>query len=456
MAIEFKLDNTGQTDKVDLSLPPYIRLSGGWRTDYADGVTTETLDLAIEGEDDEIMDGVTALDNMAEKARLWHDDPLLPESEAYWLYLKAENETLKRALLVDLLTLPDNSGGMYNQLLGKDAAVFGLAIQRHPLWEAATSATAGSIVGLLGSVLAFASVAQYGNEPSRIKLGLSPVSGNPISGSNALKKLWIGIRPHYTTYAAFDPRLELEDGLLQGGAALATDATASPGGGGNTKVRVATVSTSGLQYYCSISIAQHDAANDLEYRGKYLVLLRCKIGAGTVGVQLRYGNAATYAPKVPLDEVYLTNTNWELVELGEVQIPSLNRIRDSINLDQESLLLYAEQVAGSATALDLDCLILIPSEHMVRVDRAFLYYSAGVNRDIAIVTYPDDEAQAYQYSELNIGYELEAGFTDFYLPVGGGVLVIAGDHHNGSDITFLTNALNMDLTTIQRFNNFHT
>lgn len=260
------------------------------------------------------------------------------------------------------------------------------------------------------------------------------------AAGDVLGRAWIGLRSadRHGTLANFENYWECEDASLLGtDAALAADATANPGGGGNTKVTI-TPGTASLAKRLTIRL-DDVTANPSDNFGLFLWLLRAKVSAGEWQVQLRYGYyAMDDADFVQGQVLTLTNTSWNILEMDMQPIPFRNQQAlplDDIDEDAEGafcIQIWAERTSGSGT-LQLDVLCPVP------LDEGWCKF--GTFQDAANLVYlgstPYDTYIAYNYSSLSSNW-FEFGECDapaFYLPLGDGRMIIVIARETTSDIT---------------------
>jgi hypothetical protein len=269
-----------------------------------------------------------------------------------------------------------------------------------------------------------------GNEPAR--LAAVTVSGR-VGGGGPLYRLWAGFRDVHQGSTDFNPVWECENGTLGADAAIAGDPTASPDPAAGAKVRVTFATVSTLANRLGITVAQgavHGSHNYHHNAGRYLVLCRCKVTAGAVaGLQLRAGYANNTS-SAPCEEVYVTNSDWRLIPLGEVTIPPLgyrSAVADVDYVGQAQLQFYAELVTGTpgVDRLELDALCLVPSEHLAVCEGAEVQNVALDPRPASWHVLEDDTTLAVAMRNGVPALNIEHAETDLYLPLGRGPIVVA-------------------------------
>ena len=217
-----------------------------------------------------------------------------------------------------------------------------------------------------------------------------------------------------TTPSNFTALWECEDGTVDDASdcSITTDATASPGGGGNTKLQIDfTDDTDWLsstigRYHILISDV---SANTADMFGRFVVLARAKVDAGKA--QIRVGQ---YCSDVVEDRgisygpiVDISATSWTIYNCGTVVFPQrdLKAIDSAVlaaTLDASAgLMLRARQKTGTPT-LDLDCFVLIPcDEFFVFVDEA---YCTNSTHETYVGVSPADEISA---AMVQVGSNIE-------------------------------------------------
>jgi hypothetical protein len=245
---------------------------------------------------------------------------------------------------------------------------------------------------------------------------------------------WIGIREKMSGTTNFEPIWECEDGNTANGSSVQTVAGAS---GGDVIQKASPAST--LTKYWSMSVDDVCTANSHtdhnHQEGEYLVLCRCKINSGTVGLQMRYGLESSSLSLMPAAEVFITHTDWKLIELGRIQIPPAG-IDEKLAIFNAakfmSIEIYAEQVSGTST-LDLDALCLIPTHHFWSFTNAKV--QATASRYVRATTTPNDKHAAYGLESVSADVSLSYTLDNWYLPTGDSILVAAGQSSTSHSLT---------------------
>lgn len=224
---------------------------------------------------------------------------------------------------------------------------------------------------------------------------------------------------------------------------------------GLTSIKVPSVA-SGLTKYVAQTVGQHDSSNADEYHGSYMVLGRCIVDSGTVQLRLDVAPASFASGRShQCQAVYITNTTWKLVELGNITLP-LSGTRASggdESAQYDELQIYAAQISGTSV-LQIDQLILIPSQHYAKVSGSATQYISGAdNRPVCFYTFENDEnAVTIESGGSSSSITLASleGKNGLMWPYGGGVVVIAGQR---STLHSLTDTLDLYMEIYPRWHN---
>lgn len=392
----------------------------------------ETLDLLGDDTVANLIAADRALQAMLDRARTWAMDPV--QEQALWLEWSTDSEpgagtyAAKRAMIYGgtlQMSQPDQlRGGFLN---GQYYAT--LALSRHPFWENITAKEiTGSSKSLTGGQVTLTSYAD-GTAPARIPIFIL----ENTSESTDLSDVWIGIRDEHHGITDFEPVWELEDGTAGTDTSAAVDATAS--GGDKMTCTFGTTATLASRLTMTVGQAIGGGTDEIDFVGRYLVLGRVKVGSSTeCGLRLDFGMANDLGYHQG-DPVYIDNTAWALVELGEIRIPT-EQYRNGtsatyIDPGHFKIRLMAERLSGS-NSLDLDCLILIPSEHMVKVRNA-------TATKFRILTVENDTRVVQTETQAGLTGSAEWSVIDWYLPIDPGFLVVAGQRSTGHVLTDTVN-----------------
>lgn len=461
MALIFRLANLTQTTVYDLLNGTLRLVENSWETrtpavqnDFKTlpfGGTAsfknydrvqETMGLIGADTVGNLLTAANAIEAFQELARRWHNDPL--QSASAWLEFNASGEGARRSLIYDLALT-------YGQMVGITPTLAALKLQarlsltRHPLWEATSADTytnlAMSTLGGTAILTTGASVV-----PARIKEFRVNGVAYPL-----LYRVWAGLREANLGTAHFSAVWECENAA----ATMGTDATRQTGGAGSGGgwVDVIFATPTACQRW-SMRVGDTGAYAE-EYLGTYQVLCRCKVTAGTVALQFRAGATSTLTTPAttPNELVYVTNTAYRLIPLGEFQIPAAGYRAaqyDPYAIQFTEAQIWAERIDGAGT-LALDCIVLIPAGHTVKAVGANIYTDPGPEYyPLKFYTHENDTTAAVAKrgpGEPAVNLE-EATFQDWYLPNTTALLVVAAE---AEDQHVLGSQVDTILTAYKRF-----
>lgn len=396
----------------------YEKLSLGMQATFMEyAPVTEVLGLIGADTVPNLTAALVDLEEVLEEVRLFHAGEM--SAEPWFFEFNADGEAVKRALLfAGMVQYPPGVG--VNPLMEYDRIKAQVALVRHPFWETIAFESFSDLsagTSTLGGQLEFSDI--YGTVPARIR-GLSTYRQNYVSGT--LTEWWIGVRSAHKGTANFEPVWECEDGTNNAGSDT-TDQADGGASGGNT-VRVTFATQPGL--YKRMAITVDDACSghsDYEHQvGRYLVLCRCKVDSGTAGIQMRSG----YPEQNEHQEVYVNNTSYKFHPLGEITIPAWATYRLASNdpCQYFAITLYAERISsGGSDYLYMDCLVLVPMEHLLYMDDTQVDNGGQV---LYILSTPDDGYSCYAVENIVSGAVDDSpalSFNDWHLPIDGGVVV---------------------------------
>lgn len=426
MARVLRIADVTQTDTIDL-------LAGTWALEQRSWTTmgpspnldliNETVSLIASSDDLTIADAAAEIDERLEKVRRFHADP--SQNISYWLETNTADEQARRALLYNGSTVIGTGIG-YGPLFEQDTGVLSLSLSRHPLWEATSSATfSTSALTINGAAASLPTVA--GTAPARMYQVDVYLDTN--GGLTPISELWIGIRPDYAGSADFVPLWEAELGTSTStDVSIQADVTAS-----DSKIMQCDFTTSeSLTDRVTVTADDVTASTNFDhFKGRYLVLGRVKASAAstTIGLQLRPGYYANIGANsyAVCEEVFITNTVWRLVPLGEVSIPPEGSYtgQTTAHLQYFGFSLWAERVSGTGK-LDFDYLCLIPADHMVWIDGAMFSDNIYPQPGARFLTHENDTQMALSYYNGGPMGGVEYNLRDWYLPIGNNKIVVAG------------------------------
>ena len=362
-----------------------------------------------------------------EEARMYNHHPLwtvhdaTSGAEAVWLYWAIDGETEKKSLIYE-----GSLAGVNEQcaepFISSNVSLLRMAITRHPFWEPTNSA---QIYPTL--ISGWGGTYNFNNIGGDVWARFETMQLYGQGGSGPLYRTWMGIREEMAGTIHFEPIWQLENGVTHNGA---SNSTSRSGYSGSGHVRQSSPAVS-LTKYVSITVdtvcamAGHSDYN--HQMGQYLVLCRCAVDSGTVGLQMRYGYAGGIT--TPSEEVFVTNTSWRLIELGRVTFPPVEFERGTVSnfMRYVTIEIYAEQVAGTSV-LDLDALCLIPTHHFWQTEGASIGNSSSYSADI--YTTPNDRYICFGQGAAYPRYSLEYSAENWYLPTGDSIVVVAGEREN--------------------------
>lgn len=423
-------DYTDTASKVNLVSGVFRLLRGTFipKPGTGSGSVIDVIDLVSEAGNDAIVAELARIETMFELARTWRTNPL--QSGGVWLEWGIDAEPrvsaevgypAKRAWVYGGEIEIMNVRGMPGALLNGRVFVR-LAIRRHAAFEnleevsdSETSIGWGDVIDLTGLQ------AEKGTLPGRIRRALV----YETTTGQYMAEFWLGIRPENIDPQSVTVLWELEAGTNGTDTSNSSDATASDG----SKKTCSFATETGLDARVTITPYQAAGAGYCsELAGRYLILLRCKVGSSTeCGILMRHGSATDYGLTAS-EPVYIDNTSWKLVELGEVTIPAQG-YRDEFSIDIEyairkfTIRIDAERLSGSGS-LDLDALYLIPADHFIHVrypaTPSEVYMMEGI-------TLPDDDLNLHLWELANDAYIFgEQSARDWVIPLDIGIAVVAG------------------------------
>jgi len=380
---------------------------------------------------------VKSITTILEKSRRYHDDPWHNTTsgaagpESWWLEWSIDGESTRRALLYTGSVSILHGGIGLTPMLECGQVLTMLQFTRHPLFESVSinQESHAWTTRLVTATDTFTSIP--GEVPGRIsQMSLT------CDATEELYQAWVGIRPKGIGSTNFHSLWECEDGSAYNGATLSVaDGNASPPGSGKSTQKSSPAAS--LTKYWDMSVFDvHSANGNINFvhnMGTYLVLLRCKVDSGTVGLQMRQGYIG--GDTVPSEEVFIDHTSYKLIELGEFRVPPAP-VDEQQDLTAEFVSLcgieiYAEQVSGTST-LYLDCVAMIPTAHFFSVNRAPGTGPCGTD----CFTRPNDEHIAIGRAGSSYGLGIESMFQNWAIPPGDSTLVAAAQgesSHNMSD-----------------------
>lgn len=390
----------------------------------------ENLDiLADRDSDDNLAATLQALDSMRRLADMYQRDRSL--REPVWLHAQMVGETGGRRSYVRRISTEwhSNQCDVAGEPAAHDAKLR-VGIERHPYWEQATTEGQGVASPLTGASVQFDYTSTAGDAVGDVGGRVALLEIGPDSGQR-VDRVWCGFRStKHGTPANFQNIWECEVVGASAGTdcgAPTTDATASPGGGGNTKRVISFATTTTWAKRLTIEL-QDVTANTTDQIGRLLWLLRCHVdSATTCEIKLRFGWSGMADDEfLENDPSEISNTSWDYLELGDAPLPPLNLHADSYisgmigYVPHMAIQIWARRTAGTGS-LHLDCLCPIP------LDEGWL-----IAKDISTAA---DDALNYSQSPMDeqVFFTIDGSYIvkwptssadAFWVPPGDGRLVI--------------------------------
>lgn len=454
----FELERRGSiVDTHDL-LSQMRVVVGSWRETPQGGrvVVTCTLTKQDTADPANIRAAIDDLEEFMNRALEYSLDHL--ESYECWFRWQTSGEDVKRSLVyssniepidheVDDIHL-DSGAGRYLFTFSRDLR----------FEELTSQAALQNNISSVGGYVNLISTISGGSADGRIvNLILKP-----RNASNNLYKAWVGIRPE--RYGIGSPT---QGDITAGFHPVINFSLASQADGSYTSLTVPSVANAYNGYVVRDSFADYETLNiKLEasvasdyYTGRYLVLLRAGLTAGSTICSARIGTAfgafgdvgAFYDKPLSLGNTqYIEDTVYRFYELGIIDIPgdrtSHVPYRTSINIFLET-----GRVSGSGS-LDTDCLVLVPADHYITWDKAGFGNAIVIGAfigDANVRTNPEGSVSgvvvdprftggaavgsiggiAFDYAELG------GGLSNWAYPRHGGFLVIAAEREDSQTVT---------------------
>jgi hypothetical protein len=383
-----------------------------------------------------------------------------------WFHRKLDTESGAIRFLVKSITFTPNAqfGGVFDEgpclVSGRLGA---LSITHHPYGERTSSVAASGTdsVSVLGGVVNYTDV--VGDVDARPYY----IHVDDMGGGNTYYQFWIGFRSDLRAAgdaSLVNPVWETEAGTPGTDAAVAADATASPGGGGNTKTRV-TFATQTDWFNRSTIVMSDETANEGNQTGSFVVLLRAMVNTGTAQIKLRQlGVTAGVYKDGPVVDV--ADTAWNLYNLGVVEFPirDLHAIPTALFADSydqtDRLQIWGRVKPGAATPTqtDLDCLVLIPcDEYLIHARTVVAAGGTTPNGDsLYVCVSPEDIVAAANVDATSNYFNNEAPVDAMGagVPVGDGRAFICIAQSDGGAAPTFSNTVDVELSTYPRWVHF--
>lgn len=402
-----------------------------------------------------------AIELALEKARLWRNDPI--RYEPIWYKCRPDGAQALRYLIVggyfQVIPMPGIDWQINSRLRRADLTMYlhkappegnteryiGTLPDylsgggTHSMAPAPPTVPAFGVGGAgLSTIGGALSIAGNGTRPGRIQvMALDADSG--LTGA-AITKVWAGIKPlHFEAGGAtdFDPVQSFI-------ATPASPFTNGTGGAGIDSYVYSELDYNGGAWGNAVQ-ASIGGADDLRhYYGRYVALLRYKITAesGTdpvIRARLQYAASQDYYTEaVYLDNLAVMST-FGVVDMGIIQVPAgTGRVPLGATGASQTIRIQANMLTSGDTATVQFCrLVLIPYPIFCRLGAAAIQYFVGTpdtSYSTDIYTHADD---SYEAITRGVTYarsgDAQANVQpEWYMPVEGGILVVAGAYSLGS------------------------
>lgn len=334
-----------------------------------------------------------------------------------YLYSQTSAETGGRRALVRRIDMMFDSHWWGAAAENSKVLAAELAIEREPYWEATAQVapTASTGIDTIGGTAAFTTIP--GDVPARLwYTQFYGVNG----GGGPIDTFWAGVRSNnkHGTASNLVPVWTCRTATLGTDTASAVDAAADDGN--TAECSFATVTT----WADRVTRRVDSLTNPTQQDGRFLVLLRAKVGAATTAeVRLKTGWAGggIYHTQAP---VSISSTDYQYYELGIFTAPP-QRVDSSFNFDTLATILNARRTSGS-NSLYMDCLVMIPiDEGFIKLAGGYVQYVAADERPTYAIRQPEGLLQAYSYTGGDPYRVPTISEYNWYLPPGTGIFVFA-------------------------------
>ncbi len=410
---------TGSTLTYDLMNANIKVAAPGWQTTYQEGRATETIQMVARSVTDaNFVEACGSIDAFADAARRYHMDDFRTQSG--WLYASAgSGDGLRRALVYNVTHTVESSDDFVNPTLGKNYVRSVLAVERGEWWESDswTRGTANSTISYWGGTINVTGIT--GDAPGRIY----DMSFGPGAVSGTCSEMWIGIREKRYGLSGFVPVVECENGTAASADTVAVTGVADASGTAVYNVmrtNFATIATDAARV--TVTLTQ-TGGTPSHFVGEYLALGRLKVtGTTTAWVTLKTGySGGVFASSG--QPVQVSGTSWYLYPLGNVSVPDVKNSAYSYNQGDYALQVWAERTAGTAAAnaLDIDSILLMPSERIVHIS------GGKLDNYISVNVIEDDTVMVHNLSSSSVEINsVEWSAENWRMPIGDNLIVVAG------------------------------
>ena len=446
----FEIERRGEIVSTHDLLSQMRVIVGSWRETRQGGRITVTCTLAKAAAAASIRAAVADLQDFINRANEYASDHL--SSYECWYRWQTSGESAKRALVHGGFTLDPLDDVVEDVHLDSEAARYIFSFSHDVGYEEIEAQSAISTwLSSVGGYMNLIPTISGGNTKGRIeKLILKP-----NSNTNSYKA-WVGIRPERygvgspvfgDINSGFHPVLKFDGGNFSNVAytslSVPSDSTAY---NGFFVVRDSFADGEDLAIKLDVEIGSD------YYVGRYLVLLRAKLSAGSTVCTARLGTthgafgSAFYSKPLSLGNTqYITNTSYRFYEMGIIDVPGDRAAHVPVRALLK-VFLETGRVSGSAS-LDTDCLVLIPADHYVTWNYASFgnELTSGLRGDAYIHTTPEGSVGGLVVDPAYVGgattgsidglaYEYaEVGASNWGYPHRGGFLVVATERE-GSQV----------------------
>jgi len=371
-------------------------------------------------------------------------------AERYQIYLRDQltAETAARRAIV-LSIRGENGMGLHSFLVATHHKTkFNLAIERGH-WEADTftSQTPANISGVGGLADTYAVTGTPAAVPGDLSARLRLLSFVPHAGSGAISEIWWGFRTaRHCTLANWFGLWQLELGTAGTDTALATDATASPGGGGNTKLQCNFDTVEAMASRVTLTPYQLSNSNYADLRGTYQIVARLRVDSGYIcQVKIGYGlpsGSFTYRDPITVDST--SNLDYDLGQItlpaGGPSSPYYSTMKSS-TIDLQAQLYSGTQDNGKY--LHMDCLQAVP------VDEGYGHLSGGAGVQGLVLIDALGRIEAYDGTDLTNTLETRGtNPKNCVVPPGLGKIIVVAQQ---AAISVLADAVDLDYNFHPRY-----
>lgn len=445
--LELSDNSAGWTLAEDGNIPAVVE-------DDADSVP-EVYNLILRGSSQD--DAATKLQAMYQKVRecKWSKNPSQPYQ--IWLRDRAVTETQARQAVIRhpmrfSLDTPIHDHPMTLDHMGKGTLAFERGHWESPIAIETLRYNIGG-VGVLGDTYSGAAVP--GDVPARI----ASMYFTSHDAAKPMTECWWGFKTNADgiTLANWKGLWELELGTPRADydTEVATDSTASPGGGGDTKMRCNFATHADMHTRVNLTPFQIDNTNFEDLRGTYQILARLKVDSDYVcRVRFVYDIANAGTPsgitaKTYNPQVTVSGTSWYFYDMGRVTLPVGGPASASFSaMRQSTLSLQAQLYSGTQNAskyLHMDCFVAIP------VTEGFGHLKGGSGVKSSVIIDALGRITSYDYTIAYITGQLDLGginAQDCVIPTGASKFVIAAQRATSS---VLDDAIDIDFKAFPRW-----